>query len=143
MKQALPKPVFIQFKGLTSVLNLSIFKNELFTISFDLLSYEHHLETLVHIMVQTMSDFLTVLNSTLIEHLYLSRHLMQLTIITIISLHYSSVKYGSHFRNSKILESPDQAKFNFAYTCVASKVSLHLGIIFGDVSEIVFPVSTF
>lgn len=57
MKQAVPKPVFIQFKGLTSGLNLSIFKNKLFTVRFDLHSYEHHLETLFHIVVQTMLDF--------------------------------------------------------------------------------------
>lgn len=45
-------------------------------------------------------------------------------------------------RTKKILESPDKAKLNFALY-MASKVFLHLGIIFGEVSEIVFPVSTF
>lgn len=67
---------------------------------------------------------------------------MQLTIITIISLHYYSVKYDSHFYNSKILESADKAKLYFANMYMASKVFLHLGIIFGEVSEILFPVST-
>lgn len=46
-------------------------------------------------------------------------------------------------RTKKILESPDKAKLNFANMYMASKVFLHLGIIFGEVSEIVFPVSPF
>lgn len=60
-------------------------------VSFDLLSYELHHETLLLIMVQTMPDFVRVLNIILIENLYLSRHLIQLT-MTIISLGYYFAK---------------------------------------------------
>lgn len=60
-------------------------------VNFDLLSYELRHETLLLIMVQTMPDFVHVLNIILIENLYLSRHLMQLT-MTIISLGYYFAK---------------------------------------------------